>query len=228
MDVRRADLDHDGEAEFVLADSRAFYVFENDGGRLVFAAVRDPQTGVAEPFLGTLLNAPGNTLSRDHEGGDEDSVTRAPGLVDWWSTGWSRTLVNDVYAVEARPQGWRFRLGGVEKEVSLRDGKLQVRYRCDASVGDLYVRTGLSPASLDLFVGGATIDASLRSDGAVVTSAPRAAGGRVEVALLPQQGARRIANAAFGGKGARGVPFSYQVELTGSGSFGFQIEPSLR
>ncbi|MBL4850037.1 MAG: hypothetical protein JKY65_31295, partial [Planctomycetes bacterium] len=169
--VWRADVDEDGELELLLADERAFYAFENDGARLVFAAVRDPATGAAEPFLGTLLNAPGDELSRDREANQEDRVKRAPGLVDWWSSGAQRDFVNEPFASEARPRGWRFRAGGLEKEVSLRDGRLEVRYRCDASLGEVYVRTGLAPASLDLFLGGARLDAQVRGDGAVVASA---------------------------------------------------------
>jgi len=225
--VWREDVDEDGEGELLLADARAFYVFENDGGRLVFAAVRDPATGAAQPFLGTLLNAPGDQLSRDHGEAQDDRVKRAPALVDWWSTGLRRDLVNQAYAVEQRPRGWRFRTGGVEKEVSLQDGRLEVRYRCDASAGELYVRCGLSPASLDLFLGGAKISTRTRSDGALVASAPTRAGRQVEVALLPQAGARRT-QADFGGKGPRGVPFAYQVELAGRGSFGFEIAPRIR
>ena len=226
--VWREDVDEDGEAELLVADARAFYAFDAQGGRLVFAAVRDPQTGEAEPFMGTLLNAPGEETSREREAEQEDRVTRAPGLLDWWVSGLGRGLVNATFAVEARPSGWRLRSGGLEKEVSLVDGQLDVRYRCDPSLGQVYVRTGLAPASLDLFLGGEALRVTQRSDGAVVARAGTRAGREVEVALLPQAGASRVVNADFGGKGPGGVPFAHQVEVVGSGSFGFRLEPRLR
>ncbi|MGE0709757.1 MAG: hypothetical protein AB7N76_21950 [Planctomycetota bacterium] len=228
--VWREDVDHDGEQELLVADSRAFYALEDDGGRVVFAAVRDPQTGAAEPFLGTLLNAPGLETSREHEATQEDQVTRAPSLVDWWAQQGGDRYVNAAYVPEARPRGWKLRSpdGQVEKEVSLDQGRLTVRYRLAPALGTLYVRCGLSPAALDQFLGGARITDSRRSDGALVTSARTGAGRTVEVALLPESGARLIDNADFGGKGARGVAFTYQAELAGAGDFGFRLEPSLR
>ena len=226
--VWREDVDEDGESELLVADARAFYALDAQGGRVVFAAVRDPQSGEAEAFLGTLLNAPGEETSRERQAESEDRVTRAPGLVDWWVSGLGRGLVNASFAVEARPAGWRLRSGGLEKEVAINDGRLEVRYRCDPSLGEVYVRTGLSPASLDLFLGGEALSVSQRSDGAVVASAATRSGRRVEVALLPQAGARQVQGADFGGKGAQGVPFAHQVEVVGSGTFGFQLEPRLR
>ena len=226
----RADVDEDGELELLLADQRAFYAFENDGGRCVFAAVRDPATGEAEPFLGTLLNTPGTIQARELEETREDAVTRAPALLDWWADRGGSLYVNADYRYEARSDGWRLRSpdGRVEKIVTLSEGKLRVRYTLHPNLGTLYVRCGLTPALLDLFLGGESIQAARRSDGARVASAKTKAGRRVEVALLPQAGATLIDNAAFGAKGAMGVPFSYQVELSGTGSFGFEIQPQLK
>ena len=138
--------------------------------------------------------------------------------------------MNADYRSEVRAGGWRLRSpdGRVEKVVTLRDGKLSVRYTLHPNLGTLYVRCGLTPAVLDLFLGGEQIQASRRSDGARVARAKTKAGRTVEVALLPQSGATLIDNATFGTKGAMGVPFSYQVELSGTGTFGFEIQPALR
>ena len=225
----REDVDHDGEGELLLADERAFYALEDDGGRVVFAAVRDPQTGRAEPFLGSLLNAPGEETCREREATREDRVTRVPGLVDWWVEGAGDAYVNGAYAVEALAAGWRLRSpdGRLTKELTLAGGVLTAAYRLDPSLGAAYVRTGLAPATFDLLCGEPLLD-RVRPDGAREVRAHAARGGTVAVAVRALGGARLLPGASFGGKGARGVPFAYQVEVEGRGAFAVAIEPELR
>lgn len=224
----RADVDHDGEQELLLADARAFYAFEDDGGRCVFAAVRDPATGRAQPFLGSLLNAPGGETSREREATHDGRVTRVPGLVEWWVEGAGEAYVNGAYRARMLAGGWRLESpdGRLVKTVTLQDGALTARYLLDPSLGTAWVRTGLAPATFDLFCG-APLQDRVRPDGACEVWAETAGGDTVSVALRPLAGAR-LEPARFGGKGPRGVPFAHQVEVTGRGSFALVVEPALR
>ncbi len=225
----REDVDEDGEAELVVADARGFYVLEDDGGRLVFAAVRDPQTGRADAVVCGLLQVTGDEARRDHEPDHEETPVRPHGLVDWWATGARRRYVNEAYAVEQVAQGWRLRSpdGHVTKTVTLRDGRLTVEYGLTPQAGTLFVRTGLSPATFDLLCG-AELRHATRPDGGITAEATGAHGGRVGLSVVPGPGARVNPFAQFGGGGARGVPFAHLVEVEGQGSFAFVLEPTLR
>jgi hypothetical protein len=224
----REDVDLDGERELLLADRHAFYAFDPQGGRLILGAVRDPASGRADAFAASLLQA-SNESSREREGESDDRVARVHGLVDWWSQGAGSGHVNAAYVAEAITGGWRLRSadGQVTKSVTLHDGRLRVRYDVSPQLGTLYVRTGLSPATFGLFLG-EDLTLTQRSDGALVAGADSHVGGRVEVALVPRSGAAINHGAAFGGEGPRRTAFVHQVELSGQGSFGFDLEPTLR
>ncbi len=219
----REDADQDGEDEYVVADARSFFVFEDDGARLLLGAVRDA-SGRADTFVAGLLQGPGSEERRDRETEHEDGPVRPHGLVDWWATGRGSRYVNATYRAEQLQDGWRFTSddGLVRKVVRLAAGKLTVEYDADPAAGSLSVRTGLAPATLDLFMG-APLQTSTRADGALVAEA-----GRVRVALAPRAGAQLNVFAAFGGKGPRGTPFAHQVEVQGQGRFSFVLEPELR
>jgi hypothetical protein len=191
-------------------------------------AVRDPASGRADAFMASLLQA-SNEASREREGESDDRVARVHGLVDWWSQGAGSGHVNAAYVAEAITGGWRLRSadGLVTKSVTLRDGRLRVRYDVSPQLGTLYVRTGLSPATFGLFLGEA-LAVTQRSDGAAVLAADSHVAGRVQVALVPRSGATINHGAGFGGEGPRRTAFVHQVELSGQGQFGFDIEPSLR
>lgn len=221
--VWREDADEDGEDELVLADARSFFVFEDDGARLLLGAVRDA-SGQADTFVAGLLQGPGAEERRDRETEHEDGPVRPHGLVDWWATGRGSRYVNGTYRAEALSDGWRFTSddGLVRKVVRLSGGRLTAEYDVDPAAGALSVRTGLAPATLDLFMG-APLTTSTRPDGALVAEA-----GRVRVALVPGQGAQVNHLAGFGGKGPRGTPFAHQVEVQGQGRFSFALEPELR
>lgn len=221
--VWREDTDEDGEDEYVVADARAFYCFEDDGARLVLAAVRDAN-GNADTFVAGLLQGPGDIEQRDRETERDDGPVRPHGLVDWWATGRGSRYVNATYRAAALTSGWAFTSddGLVRKQVTLSGGKLTVEYDVHSAAGSVSVRTGLAPATLDLFMG-APLTTSTRPDGALVAEA-----GRVRVALLARGGASLNHGATFGGKGARGTPFAHQVEVQGTGRFSFVVEPELR
>jgi len=224
----REDVDLDGERELLLADRRAFYAFDLQGGRLVLGAVRDPASGRADAFMASLLQA-SNESSREREGESEDRVARVQGLVDWWSQGAGSRHVNASYTAEAIAGGWRLRSadGLITKTVSIHDGRLRVRYTLSPQLGTLYVRSGMAPATFGLFLG-QQLTVAPRSDGAVVLGAESHGGGRVEVALVPRAGATINHAAAFDGQGPRRTAFLHQLELSGQGDFGFDLEPRLR
>ena len=218
----REDVDRDGEDEAILADGHAFYVFEDDGGRLAFAAVRSGSD--AEAFVCSYLNAPGTEASRDRTAESDGQVTRVPGLVDWWATGAGSRYVNGTYTLSLTPGGLTLRSGDgrVTKRATVHSGSLTVAYTLDPALGTLYVRSGLAPAALDVFMG-----ASLTTHATGEVSARTASGRTVRVALQAHNGARLNPGARFGGRGARGVPLQHQVEASGSGSFSLRLVPSL-
>jgi len=220
----REDVDEDGEEELLLADERAFYAFEDDGGRLVLGAARDVVSGRADAFVCSLLQAPGNTVEREVEGTTDDSTQRVHGLVDWWATGRGSRYVNAPYRARRLPDGWLLTSddGLIEKRVALRHGRLTVDYGVDPQAGTLYVRSGLSPATLDLFMG-ADLTTRTRPDGAVVAETHG-----VAIALRASSGAAINHGAAFGGEGPRRTAFLHQVEVAGQGRFRILLEPSVR
>jgi hypothetical protein len=224
----RADVDHDGEDELLLADARACYVFENDGARLVFAAVRDPASGEAEPFAGTLLNGPGDLALRDRIEADDQRLKRPPGLTPWWADGAGADYVNAVFSMRQLSDGWELTApdGRLTVRHTLANGELTTTYTADASLGTVYLRAGLAPAALDLFMGAPLADRA--TAGGVEASATTRAGRTVRVLARPLGGAWSNPGASFGGRGPRGIPLCHQVELAGRGTFAVRLEPSLR
>jgi hypothetical protein len=224
----REDADEDGEEELVVADGRSFFVLEPNGGRLVLAAARDA-AGKADAAIAGLVHAPGEEQRRERETEQDDGPVRPHGLVDWWATGRGSRYVNEPFRPEQLADGWRLRSqdGLVTKTARLQGGRLVVEYEAAPAAGTLYVRTGLSPATLDLMMG-AQLTTTRRADDGLDAVATGAHGGRVRASVVPLQGARVNHGATFGGKGARGVPFAHLVEVEGSGRFSFAVEVELR
>src|SRR5439155_25325484 len=87
---------------------------------------------------------------------------------------------------------------------------------CDPSVGDLYVRFGLSPLPLQLFLGEARLSES-RGWSGELTVASQAGSRRGTVTLSPLGGSSINDFAHFGPDGARSVVLERQAEVRGTG-----------
>jgi hypothetical protein len=160
-----ADVDLDGEGEYLLYNDRILAVFEALGGRLVGAWVRDPATNAVHQAIGNPLGYAGS--ENETEGGTNITggavgAYRTSGFKDWFATGAPDALayVNGDYGVvpAAVGTGWTFASadGKIAKTITLTpDGSsLAASYALGSGVGPLYVRFGLSPNLLDLLLSG--------------------------------------------------------------------------
>lgn len=151
--ARRVDVDQDSEEELVLSNNRLYAVFENDGGRLIMAFARDTKSGLAYCVLGAPVVDPGA-----HKESEYESDFRASGLKDVWAENGGLRYVNGHYQGTLNSDGVRFVSadGKIRKSIRLRAGsdRLEVSYDFDDSVGQLYVRTGLNPGVMALFMNG--------------------------------------------------------------------------
>ena len=163
-----ADVDLDGESEYLLFNDRVFAVFERLGGRLVAAWARDIATT-------EIFQVTGNFQSYANSETEEEGATnitsgavnahRVSGFRDHFvQTGGpgigSVAYVNDLYTVVPAPSGtgWVFTSsdGKVAKTIVLaaRGTHLRASYALSGGVNTIYVRFGLSPNLLDLLLKG--------------------------------------------------------------------------
>ncbi len=195
-----ADVDMDGENEYLLRNDRVFAVFEASGGRCTGAWARDTTTGKVMQIIGNPLSAPGTETE------DEGSSNRNPdgtilarrtsGFKDWWAVnggGATNQYVNALYTVTAAPTGtgWTFTSpgGAVVKTITLDNSadKLVAAYALGGGTTKLYVRFGLSPDSDDLFIRGQS-GLSLQSSPSAVTVSNTTAYGRASAVIGLESG----------------------------------------
>ena len=156
--VEPADVDLDGEVEYLLANNRVFAVFEALGGRMTGAWMRDPGTGQAWQVVGNHLAYSG--FADEREGGSNTTANRTSGFKDWLAvptSGSSASKADDLYTVTDITNGFRFSHGGVVKEITLPQtdqGRFEARYTLPSSLQRLSVRFGLSPNLEDLLLRG--------------------------------------------------------------------------
>ena len=239
--TREADVDLDGETEYLLYNDRVLALFERTGGRLVAAWVRDPLGGGLYQAVGNPAGYAG--IATEEEGtfnvvADGDSYRigayRTSALKDWWNG--SRAYVNDLYAFAALPNGWRITSGDatIRKTVTLapRGHVLEVAYQV---AGELYVRNGLSPNLADLLLRGQTTLSPLANANGRVSLANTNYATTVEVRLgygdaghtasfNPQANDEDTNVTDFATINMRNQSQTHQVELHGTGSFGFSLE----
>jgi len=173
----QADLDLDGENEYLLYNDRFFASFERLGGRMTAAWLRDINTGYVTQVTGTLASYAGSETE------EEGTVNTTAGAVvayrtscfkDWFAkidniSGNGVAYTNNLYAVVAAPTGvgWKFTSsdGKIVKTITLPAGKgqLAATYTTTGYV-QLYVRFGLSPDLLDLMQSGQKYLSSLTSN----------------------------------------------------------------
>ncbi|MCU0749706.1 MAG: hypothetical protein MUF13_09210, partial [Akkermansiaceae bacterium] len=163
----QADVDLDGENEFILRNSRVFALFEASGGRCTAAWSRDPLTGKVVQIIGNHLSASGSETENEGASNRNPDGTvnarRTSAFKDWWAVnggGGSNQFVNAVYAVSGAPSGtgWTFTApgGAISKTITLAgiEDKLVANYTLGAGHTKLYVRFGITPDADDLLVRG--------------------------------------------------------------------------
>jgi hypothetical protein len=164
-----ADVDLDGEPEYLLYNDRMFALFERIGGRMTNAWVRDIGTGEVFQTVGNPLGYAGSET--EEEGNVHLSATsgqlayRTSGFKDWFAqTGGAgvgtNSYVNNYYSIApaAAGIGWTFTSsdGKIAKTITLapRASRLAAQYNLGSGVNTVYVRHGLSPNLYDLLTSG--------------------------------------------------------------------------
>ncbi len=233
-EARSIDLDHDGELEYILQNSRVFAVFENDGGRLIAAFARNTETGEVASMIGNLVGFPDR--DDEWEADTNTNARRTSGLSDWWVEGLSTNIyVNDIYAISIQgsrgsgdPAILQLTSGDnkVSKTVSLADdsNRLSVSYALSNDINQIYVRNGLSPDIYELMSSG-TSALSFQDTGTAVELSNVNSG--FSVALDYGGGSNNALFNASASDGTVNSPrnqaFIHMVELSGVNGMSFDI-----
>jgi hypothetical protein len=160
------DVDLDGEAEYLLRNSRVFALFEAIGGRCTAAWSREAATGRVRQIVGNHLSFSGSETEQEGSANQNPDgsvlARRTSAFKDWWAIGGAGTnqFVNALYTVAPAPAGtgWTFSSpgGAIAKAITLSNASdtLVANYNLGAGYTKLYVRFGLSPDLDDLLTSG--------------------------------------------------------------------------
>lgn len=217
--VYAADLDYDGQDEYVLANNRAFVVFERWGGRLTHGFVTRPTSGggwLPAQTLGAPVVNPSAPGEEEYTG---TSANRCSTLKDM-----NAAYVDDEYAVSVQTGALVLTSGDglVQKRITLPDGSavLNASYT-NATGAPLYVRVGASPNVYELMFAGRS--------GLNTTQTP--AYYEVRETTAPAQFARvyfgdATLNAAPADAGYenRELALTEQIEVYGGAAFDFAVQ----
>ncbi|MFZ4681647.1 MAG: alpha-amylase family glycosyl hydrolase, partial [Terrimicrobiaceae bacterium] len=108
LGAEATDVDLDGSLEYLLFSSRIFALFEEKGGRLTAAWMRDPNTGKLWQVAGNFASYSGSDTEDEGASNFVGSTTaisayRTSGFKDWWTVNGanagSNAGVNAVYTV---------------------------------------------------------------------------------------------------------------------------------
>ncbi len=221
--TRASDVDLDGEAEYVIANRRAYTVFERYGGRCVLACVYDVARGDAEVIVGAPVTNPSAPGEEEYTGigANRCSAFKEVNGGGYADAPYSATeYVNGYQGSTAR--GWQFVSpdGKVNKFISLEIDSSDVHAHYSETVsGPLYVRLGLSPNPLDLIhQGQAHLAGTLLGDRYRLANS---AGGAAQVEW--PAGVRFNPAPSFAGADRRNLALTEEVELFGDGNFDFTL-----
>ncbi len=159
-----ADVDLDGENEFMLFNDRVFAVCEAIGGRMTAAWVRDLSTGQVLQVIGNPVAYSGFDSEIEGEANVIGGLTgsyRTSGCKDWFAAGAGGTqYINGVFTAQSVANGWQLTSadGKVVKTLTLaaRANSITCGYTLDPTITTLFVRHGFSPNLMDLLKRGQT------------------------------------------------------------------------
>ncbi len=221
--TRASDVDLDGEAEYVIANRRAYAVFERYGGRCVLACVYDMARGDAEVIVGAPITNPSAPGEEEYTGPSANrcSAFKEVNGGSYADAPYAATeFVNGFSGSTAR--GWQFVSpdGLVSKVLALDQDSSDVHARYTETVaGPLYVRLGLSPNPLDLIHRGqSNLQGMLLGDRYRLSNT---SGGAAQVEW--PVGVSFNSAPSFAGADRRNIALTEEVELSGNGSFGFTL-----
>ena len=241
-----ADVDLDGEAEYLLYNRRVCALFERIGGRMTAAWTRRPDGDVVQVVGNPVCYAGSETEAEGDHTVDAVGLGayRTSCLKDWWVG--TSAYVNDLYTVTpAGTDGFRLVSGDgkIAKTISLGadTGRFEVSYAVSGDLAGhpLYVRNGFSPDLMSLLMHGQTnmirspvefgvLRVSTRSGESAVTAALGAGDGS-HTAVINEDAAddNPGLGIAFHTLNMRNLPQVEQVEVYGTGSFTFALSFSV-
>ena len=252
-----ADIDLDGENEYLLYNDRVLAVFERIGGRMTNAWVRDIGTGEVFQALGNPLSYAGSETEEEGyvhlSAASGQAAYRTSGFKDWFAqTGGAGVgtsqYVNDYFAVApvSGTAGWTFTSsdGNIAKTVLLapRSSRFNAQYNLGGGVNAVYVRFGMSPNLYDLLLNGqanmSTITDAINSEFSVVDSTPQRRIVRTFVkygdgysAAYNSSAVDRDSGSGFDTVNMRNQAQTEQIEITATNgqtfAIGFQTGPTV-
>jgi hypothetical protein len=167
--TEQADVDLDGEKEYLLYNDRLFAVFERIGGRMTGAWLRDIDNGYVAQVAGNFASYAGSETEEEGAAnftGTAVNAFRTSGFKDWFvkttaAPGGTFAFVNDYYSAAAAAvgSGWTFTSsnGNIAKTITLEPGKSRLLASYSTTgVTQMFVRFGLAPDLLDLLTAGQT------------------------------------------------------------------------
>jgi PKD repeat protein len=154
--ARAADLDLDGENEYVLEDDRTMAIVENDGGRVEYAFAYDASTGPVQ-LVGPVYQHPSwIDLGYSYEDGETAYRVTAKASPDAWDAAFQdrgREWALYDATIDGRNVTLRSRDGAVTKVLSLDGPYLHARY-ATSGTDDIVVGFGLTTSVGDMYAGG--------------------------------------------------------------------------
>ena len=240
--AEQADIDLDGEPEFLLCNDRIFAMFEREGGRMTGAWVRDINTG-------TIFQTAGNPLSYSGSETEDEGVTnsgayRTSAFKDFFAqTGGAgigtTNYVNNLYTATPVTNGWQFASsdGAIVKTITLsaQASRLEANYNLSGGVNTVFVRFGLSPNLYDLLLNGqqhlTTLDDATRGEISAISASSAGAvrafvkysGTNGYNATFNRAATDRVANSGFDTLNMLNQAQTQQVEIQGANGLKFSL-----
>ncbi|MDR0993830.1 MAG: hypothetical protein LBN38_04600 [Verrucomicrobiota bacterium] len=233
VEVVEADLDLDGENEYILRNNRVMALFERSGGRMIGAWLKNG-TNVYQ-MIGNFVSMPDS--GSEEEGAanvTEDgrvAALRSSALKDWWDG--TTNQVNALYAATPGSRSITFDHNGVSKSIRLdlaATNTFVVEYAMQGKT--LYVRNGLSPDLDTLLQTGQKnlLEENESASGLHVKTVRPGSGMEVGIALQVSTGTLKQAATDQTGDGSgfntvkmRNQAQTRQVELVGTNALAFQL-----
>ncbi len=210
VSVQSADIDLDGEPEYILKNNKVFAVFERIGGRLVAAFAYDPAVGALQLIGATATN-------REHEG--EEVATKQTSAFREMNGG---VYENALYNVSVWSSSITFISpdNHIRKTIALYSDTLTANYS-ETVTGAVYIRFGIVPNAYDMYFNGKTNVVAISS--APVFGFRNLSGGLVTLNI----GGTTL-NTAFtdGTSDNTNNPHCYGMEIYGDGTFSFSLRLS--
>jgi len=230
-----ADLDRDGFPEWTLANENLFAIFEENGGRMIAAFMRDPTNNIMQ-VVGNLAGYDGDITEQEgiqNVNAGATDAHRTSGFKDWYAAGPNSSHVNGTYQGASVANGLRLSGVGspVVKTITLADNTsrvFEVAYVVDPAVNRLYVRHGLSLDLRTLLTDGQAHLTPVVQTGNVVTVRSLLAGREVNAILTLGSGTIYESAATdddnlFATVPMRNQAQTEQIEISGAGSFDYTL-----